>query len=298
VSTDLAKILGAGFKDKEKLTSGVVRHLMLGSSGDDRRTGYLHPSAIAKENWCERQAYYDISGAPSEPAPRQLFMEMVFETGHQAHDKWQRWFWEMGDLRGMWRCVHCSLYWEDVSPWECPRCEEGRAALRYAEVPVFNGEFMIKGNSDGDVRALEGWKLIEVKTIGLGTIRWDAPQMLDQYAYTHIDEEGKSHRGVDVEALWRGIRRPFPNHIRQGMLYCLCAGRKEIVFIYDPKFVTGHPKEFEIKFRRDLIEDTLEKCLVVKDHLEKQRPPKRPVWAEKSHKACKDCAFRGTCYGR
>jgi hypothetical protein len=81
------------------------------------------------------------------------------------------------------------------------------------------------------------------------------------------------------------------------MTYCFCGGRKEMLFLYDPKFLTKYPKEFEIKFRQDMIEDRLALCLVVKDHLEKQRVPKRPMWAEKSHRACKECPFKSTCYG-
>ena len=80
------------------------------------------------------------------------------------------------------------------------------------------------------------------------------------------------------------------------MIYCFCGGRKEIVYIYDPKFVTGFPKEFEIKFNRNLIEDVLDQCIKVKNALEKQRPPKRPMWAEQTCKACKECPYRNECW--
>jgi hypothetical protein len=297
VTGEFAKAIGAGFRDKDKLISGVTRHL-LQDHDDGRRTGYVHPSAASSEHWCPRATYYDISGAPADPSPRNLMFEMVFERGHDSHHKWQNWFWEMGDLRGMWRCLACGLYWEDRSPWECPRCDVGRGAIEYAEVPVLNQDYLLSGMADGDVWWIDHWTLIEVKTIGIGTIRWDAPRLLDQHALTFIDDEGTTRHGFDVEGIWRDIKRPFPSHIRQGMIYCFCAGRDGMVYIYDPKFLTRHPKEYEIKFRQDLIQDVLDGCLKVKDHLEMQRPPKRPIWAEKKCRTCKECAFRTECYGR
>ncbi len=296
-NNEFAKVIGQGFRDKDKLISGVTRHLMK-AHDNGRRTGYLHPSALSSEHFCPRKAYYDIAGVEADVVPRKLHMEMVFERGHDSHDKWQTWFWDMGDLRGMFHCNQCWLTWQATSPWSCPRCEAGRVLLEYWEVPVRNEDHLISGSADGDVWKADHWTLIEVKTIGLGTVRWDAPRLLEQYSYSHVDEEGKSHRGVDMEALWAGIRRPFPSHLRQGMIYCFCAGRKEIVYLYDPKFLTAFPKEFEIKFRQDLIQEVLDDCLKVKDHLEMQRPPKRPHWADKTCRTCKECPFKSTCYGK
>lgn len=290
-----AKTIGKGFRDKDKLVSGVTRHLMK-DHDSGRRTGYLHPSALSSEFFCPRQAYYDISGVEADPVPRNLAFEMVFETGHEAHHKWQNWFWEMGDLRGIFRCNQCWLHWQAVSPSSCPRCEGGRVLLDYAEVPVSDEKHMLRGRADGDVWKTTRWVLIEIKTIGIGTVRWDAPKLLERYSYVHTDSHGREHIGVDMEALWSGIRVPFAAHLKQGMIYCFCAGRKEMVYLYDPKFVTKFPKEFEIKFRQDLIQDVLDGCIKVKDHLEMQRPPKRPHWAEKSHNKCKECPFRSTCY--
>jgi CRISPR/Cas system-associated exonuclease Cas4 (RecB family) len=295
VGTDFAKIIGQAFRDKEKLITGVTQHLIR-DVDQGRRTGYLHPSALSSEAFCPRAAYYDITGAVADPTPRNLAFEMVFERGHDSHEKWQTWFWEMGNLRGMFKCMLCYLYWEDRSPWSCPRCEAGIDLLEYAEVPVFNEEYQIRGQADGDVWHNDHWTLIEIKTIGIGTLRWDAPQMLERHSFNFTDDHGNQVRGLDLDNLWSDIRRPFPPHIRQGMIYCFCAGRTEIIYLYEPKFATAFPKEFDIKFRMDLIEDQLANCIKVKDHLEMQRPPKRPGWAEKKCKTCKQCPFKSTCY--
>jgi len=297
---NLAKIIGATYRDKEKpkLIQGVARHLMLSAEETDRRSDVIHPSEASHEGWCPRSTYYRIIGAKeSNIKPRSLAMEMVFERGHDSHEKWQNWFWEMGLLKGLFVCRACGLRWWDQSPWICPRCEVGRDLLRYGEVPVNSPEHLLYGQADGDVVKADGTStLIEVKTIGTGTLRFEAPNLLKRYTYKHIDEDGKARESVEWYRLWSGIHRPFSSHLRQGMIYCFCYGRKEIVFIYDPKFITAYPKEFEIKFNQEIIQDVLDECITVKDALEKGRPPKRPMWAIEGCTACKQCPFEQTCW--
>ena len=292
----LAKTLGQGFRDKDTLVSQITRHIQHAPdlNDEDRNPYCIHPSEAAKgDAWCTRATYYRMTDAPADPAPRKLAFEMVFERGHDAHNKWQTWLWEMDLLWGMWECLYCDLYWWDKSPYECPRCESGRKRIRYREVPVSSEEYLLAGQADGLID-----RPIEVKSIGPGTVRIEAPALLKKYSYEHTDDEGKKHTGTDWYQLWQGIRRPWPSHIRQGMIYCFCAGWKSMTFIYDPKFLTAWPKEFEVKFRKDLIEDTLEQCLTIKNALEKGRPPKRPMWANQSHASCKACPYRGTCYAK
>jgi hypothetical protein len=212
-------------------------------------------------------------------------MEMVFEEGHYAHHKWQGWWWDMGILKGVFYCLGCGWNWGGKSPINCPHCGVGRALLRYGEVPLSNTEYGIAGQADGDV---EGHGLVEVKTIGPGTVRVEAPNLLEQYT---------NDVGVNWEGLWRSIKQPFASHRRQGYIYDFLAGRDQMTFIYDPKFITAHPKEFVVKFRQEFIEDILDDCLQVQSALEKGRPPKRPMWAEESHQSCAKCPYRKHCYG-
>ena len=294
---EFAKTIGAGFKDKDKLISQVARHLAK-ERPNDRQVDCIHPSEAAHEHWCQRATYYRIDGVEPEVMPRGLAMEMVFETGHDAHRKWQNWFWEMGSLKGSWYCLACKTTWEDTSPRNCPNCDAGTSLIQYAEVPVHNDHYLIAGKSDGDVTRADGSEtLVEIKTIGVGTIRYEAPNLMAKYTYNHTDLDGKIRSGVDWQSLWNGIRRPFSSHIRQGMLYCFCAEKSEITYIYDPKFVTAYPKEFTVKYNEELIEDILKQCLTIKDALGKGKPPKRPEWAEASCKTCKGCPFKKECWG-
>lgn len=290
----LAKALGATLsdRDRDKVTAQVSRYLLKPTTST-RGVDRIHPSSLASEHWCPRSAYYGMSGETVGPSERSMVMEVVFETGHQAHNKWQTWLWEMGLLKGVWGCLSCLHEWEAQSPRVCPKCSATRRLLEYREVPAESEQYLIKGRSDGDV---DGFGLIEIKTIGVGTIRWDAPHLLERHSYRHIDEAGAVHTGIDMDSLWQNIRVPFPAHIRQGMLYCFCTGKKQITFIYEPKFITAAPKEFTVQFRQDMVDGMLEECLVVKRALEKGRPPKRPMWAETKHRTCAQCAFKGVCW--
>jgi CRISPR/Cas system-associated exonuclease Cas4 (RecB family) len=285
----LAKEIGATYRDKDTLVSGVARHLLTAQSSD-RRSDVIHPSEASHEHWCPRATYYRISGVEAAPQSRKLAFEMAFETGHDAHRKWQGWFWEMGLLKGTFKCLNCDLYWWDQSPYWCPRCEVGKNLLRYTEVPVSSPEYLLVGSADGDVvRSTGDSVLIEVKTIGTGTVRIEAPKLMERFT---------TPLGVDWYKLWQSIRRPFPSHLRQGMIYCFCYGREKITYIYDPKFITAYPKEFEIRLRMDIIQPVLDQCLKIKSALERGRTPKRPVWADETAATCKQCPYYSHCYGQ
>jgi CRISPR/Cas system-associated exonuclease Cas4 (RecB family) len=290
----LAQLVGAGYRDRDKLIPTVSRHL-LKKKFTDRQSDCIHPSEMANENWCPRATYYRIAGVKPEPLPNGLAMEIVFEIGNDAHSRWQNWFREIGILHGLWKCLWCKLIWEDMSPSECPRCWVGRDLIVYREVPISNAEHLIAGHMDGDVLRANGEFLpIEAKTIGEGTIRYDAPALIQKYSYTTTETGGVN---VDWRALWNGIRRPFPAHLRQGMVYLYCSGQSAITYIYEPKFITAYPKEFEIKFNPQIVEPLLKQCRLIKLSLERERPPKRPLWAEVKCTNCQRCPFKTTCWG-
>jgi hypothetical protein len=283
----LAALAGAAFHDQDKITYKVAQHLLrTQETGDyvDRGIGGIHPSEAAHDGWCPRSSYYRLVGTPIDPVPRALAMEIVYSIGEESGKKWQNWLWEMGLIRGLWLCHACDLWWEDTSPRECPRCEAGMNLLEYKEVPAFNKEHLLIGSADGDIFNNDRWVLMENKTIGAGTVRIEAPALFAQY-------------GEDYYKLWQNIRRPFASHLRQGMIYCFCMGRKEIVYIYEPKFITAWPKEWEIKFLPSIVEDILDKCLIVRKAIDVGRPPKRPMENESPEcRNCKACPYRTTCW--
>ena len=298
-----AALAGAAFSARatDNLVSEAAAWLLKNPLVDTERTSqYIHPSEMAKAQWCHRATYYRISGEPALTTPNSVSQEVVFNHGNQAHHFWQTLYWRMGRLQGNWQCRWCRTVWEGVSPTVCPRCEAGVDMLVYREVPLHNEEYLIDGHADGDVISRDGKtsSLIEIKTVGAGSVRYDAPALLEKYAFTGtLTAGGGAVTGVNWDKLWRDLKRPFPSHFRQGMLYCFLKERPSIVFIYEPKMVSGYPKAFDVKFDFSYVEPLLAKCLVVKDRLQKGVPPKRPVWATPSCTTCRDCPYTKVCYG-
>ena len=105
----------------------------------------------------------------------------------------------------------------------------------------------IAGHTDGWVKGLGNDFLIEIKSIGAGTFRFEAPDLL-------YDADG------DVTKAWKNIRRPFRTHLLQGQMYLELAKRmfgddapNEIVFLYELKADQDY-KEFIIKADYDTVD--------------------------------------------
>lgn len=278
-SKELEKYLKAG--NKGRLLPAVERHLMT-KPPEHRDHTYLHPSDLAKPDWCQRGAWYKIRLGNDEVRVESLRSQNVFDAGHEAHHRWQGRLAQMGNLYGKWRCATCG---QDRG-WGIPSeglpgnvyCDLNcRANVIYDEVPLYNEDLRIRGHADGWVVGLGDDFLIEIKTIGTGTVRFEKPELLDQY-------------GTDVQAMWKAIRRPFPSHLRQALLYTHLlqdgqAGRpgpKEIVFLYEWK-LDQEPREFIVPYTTDLIEEALEGAARVAAALQTDKPPICP-WG-----GCKQC---------
>ena len=121
--------------------------------------------------------------------------------------------------------------------------------------------------------------------MGLGTIRWDAPKLYELY------ENGT----VDLDGLWKRIKRPLTAHLRQINLYMHCTGVHDAVVIYEWK-PTQEVKEFQIKFDTLLVEEMLDKADDLIDHLDAGTLPPRIDNAMKSKQPCVFCSHKSTCF--
>lgn len=272
---------------KGRLVPRLEQRLMRDSleKNAKRDTDHLHPSEISKKNWCPRSSWYAIKHKDHKKESYNFQRLNIFAEGNTIHDKWQGWLRAEGILEGMWLCLSCSHRWWDRSPDECPSCS-GRF-VAYREVPIQDGDHLILGHADGQITDEKGKALIEIKSVGLGTLRFDAPEILAPYSKGHIS----------LDELWKSIRKPFPSHLRQINLYMYCTGVHDAVVIYEFK-PTQAVKEFEIRFREDLVEDILAGCLTVKKALEGGISPMRPIWAESpATPGCKSCPFNKKCWG-
>jgi hypothetical protein len=282
------------YKGDGVVLPAMERHVMrkMGEAVSPHSHDYMHPSDMSKPNWCGRHDFYRMTGVPPEKTSQanpSFRMNNVFAEGHTIHDKYQDWLWEMGVLWGRFFCRACEKDFMALSPKACVWCKSER--LSYREVPLRRGGLMlIEGHADGAVHGLDDWNgLIEIKSIGIQTLRFEAPRLYNLYT----DE------GMTLEDIWWRINRPFASHIKQGMLYLWLAWPRyeEICFIYESKFNQA-TKEFVVSYNPSVIAPQLETAREVSQCVRTGFIPDRPVWAEDAQvKTCRSCEFRRRCWG-
>jgi hypothetical protein len=252
--TELKKFLDAK-KSNPRLIGDLERHLMARPL-EDRSTTVLHPSEMVKADWCLRASYFALTGVPVKKDKPNLRLQSIFDEGHSIHAKWQNWFQEMGVLYGKFQCQVCGMYVTGTSP-ACQNCSN-LTHMVYKEITLVDKELNIAGHTDGWVKGIGDDCLIEIKSIGAGTLRFEAPELL-------------AKADGDLTKAWRSIRRPFGTHIRQGQMYLELAKRmfgddapKEIVFLYELKADQDY-REFTIKADYEFVEPIFEKAKIVVD---------------------------------
>ena len=271
-SKDLKKFLDAK-KTETRLLGDVERHLML-KPPSNRRTDVLHPSEIIKDDWCHRYAFYLLKGGESKKEKPGLRLQNIFDEGHAIHAKWQDRFNEMGVLYGYWYCDT-----DERGEWGVSsEINAGPSVFEYREVPLKDESLRIHGHADGWIKGLGDDCLIEIKSIGAGTLRFEAPDIL-------------ADAGYDITKAWKNIRRPFRSHLLQGQMYLELARRmfgedapKEIVFIYELKADQDY-KEFTVKANFDIVERIFNAAKKVVDAVEADKMPQCNV----SKDGCKQC---------
>jgi hypothetical protein len=205
----------------------------------------------------------------------------IFDEGHYIHDKWQKRLTAMGKLWGNWKCTECQRSVKDaLFPGVCPYCSSMNVI--YTEIPLRADEYLIAGHADGAVPDLNS--LIEIKSVGAGTVRIEAPK---------IYEKNTNGQMIDFQNLWKDIKEPFPSHINQGQLYlhlCKLMGLpfNQIIFIYEAKFNQG-VKEFVVKYDPEVSERVIKNCSDIVAALDSHGPiPGCPTGT-----TCKDCEKYG-----
>lgn len=264
-----------------------------------RRQDVIHPSEMAKADWCPRQTYYRIvavkAGMTVAKEEFNFRQEGIFATGHAIHGKWQDWLRLTGDLYGKWRCLNCWQVTDiRLDPVTCPSCRS--RAVVYAELPIDAEEdYLIAGHSDGMLKRKA--RLIEIKTIGLGTLRIDAPDLLREHYY-EVPSLGRSL--YDLDGLWKALDAPLPSHVRQLSLYIYIARMRGLEvrrgsFIYEFKS-NQDVKEFTIGLDHSIVSPLMEKARAVTEAVRGRKPPPERAHPQDSSK-CQTCPFSSTCWG-
>jgi CRISPR/Cas system-associated exonuclease Cas4 (RecB family) len=190
-----------------------------------------------------------MSGHTKKAERPNLKLQSIFDEGHAIHAKWQNWFQEMGVLYGRFTCVGCKFSLFDIGPVMCPQCNQSK--MEYNEVTLYDDALRIKGHTDGWIKGIGNDCLIEIKSIGPGTIRSSAPELMQ-------NADG------DFMKAWKNVNRPFSSHIMQGQVYLELMKRMghnvdEIVFLYELKADQSY-KEFAVKADYELVRHVFDKA--------------------------------------
>lgn len=261
---------------------------------ETREQHKIHVSELTKSDFCPRQAYYKITWAvptDSKPAIRHR-TQSFFDTGHEAHKKWQDWITDMGRMWGTWECRQCQYTWPSTSPKSCPECLFPNPD--YKEVTLEDPVYPLVGHADGAVTDLNVF--LEFKGIGMGTVRIDEPEIFKRH---QIKVDGKTI--PDINGMWKAINRPFRSHLLQANLYGWMGKRlgmpfDRMVFIYEFK-ANQDTKEFVIPFSQRLIKPLIDQLEFISESAKSGQAPDRPVLYSKDAKPCSECPFRTLCWG-
>lgn len=271
---DLAKI-----RAEKRVTYSLladIKEQALKESGPDgdRDPFVIHPSEMAKSDWCIRATFYRMSGRPEPERKFNFVLENIFAEGHSTHSKMQRWMQNTGKLFGDWECASCKNWVKNTLAKDLPKygCHEPafftqfEHVWEYKEVRLRVPGCSIVGRADGAMVDT----LAEFKTVGLGTLRHEAPNLLKKY---YIKEYGV----YDLDRLWKELKRPLPGHVRQASIYLWLARELELpysrmTFIYEFK-PNQQVKEFSITLSEDILAPMLEKARKIDNALTHNQPP-------------------------
>ena len=158
--------------------------------------------------------------------------------------------------------------------------------MLYREVPLHDDDHMLVGHADGEWHDRYGMALVEIKSVGMGTIRWDAPNLYAGY------EDGD----LTLDDLWKQIKRPLIPHRRQIGLYLHMRKLNNAIVIYEWK-PTQEIKEFHVRYEPELVEPLLDNAKLIMHHVQEGTPPPKPEEAtHKSCSLCKFCPYKSKCW--
>ena len=274
----LKSFIDAG-KSKTRVLGSVERHV-LAKPQDDRRSNVLHPSDMVDEAWCHRASYFHLLGKAPVKRDYSFKLMSVFEQGHAIHNKWQTWFGEMGNLYGRWQCEICGeVVWAKSGDLEEHEThDEGCGPWEYREVTLNYPPLHIAGHADGLLLGLGDPLMLEIKSIGAGTMRWEVPELFVEH-------------GNSTEKTWQHIKEPFMKHVNQVQIYMKLAELlkleyvpQEAVLIYELKS-DQDVKEFVVTKSDFGIAQYFEQAQMIADAVAEGRPPQCNISAQ----GCKRC---------
>lgn len=285
-STDTFKKFLETTKTTTRVLGRAERHVLSRPLDDSRQRDVFHPSEMSKDTWCHRSTYFELMNIypKKSKARHSLQTTMMFQNGHDIHAKWQNLFGEMGILYGTWGCWHqdCKAR---IWGMPYPDCPNGHGPLKkYKEVPLKLERLRFGGHADGWIVGCGNDLLLEIKSVGEGTFRWEAPGMLFDYENNWMKA-------------WDALETPFYSHIMQAQIYLKLVdllhvdgliespAPQEILFLYENKS-NQTLKEFIIPKSDFGITEKFEAVDQILMHINNETVP---VCNVKGAEKCKSC---------
>ncbi len=251
-------------KIKTRVLGSVERHVLSKPMDTSRRTNVLHPSDMVDDAWCHRASYFHILGHTPVKRDYSFRILSVFEEGHAIHAKWQTWFKEMGTLWGKWKCHECNEIF-----WGRPKDHDPKVPLHgyeYLEVTLNYPKLHIAGHSDGLLLDMGDPLMLEIKSIGAGTLRWEAGELF-------------AENNGDFDKTWKAVTSPFMKHVNQVQIYMKLAELldleykpQEAVLVYESKS-NQEAKEFVVPKSDFGISHLFEAAQMIADAVANKTPP-------------------------
>jgi CRISPR/Cas system-associated exonuclease Cas4 (RecB family) len=233
-------------RSKARQSPGVVlpavKEGMLKDYGIDttRRWDIVHPSELShQDKFCPRAVYLRIVGGQVETDKFEFGRENIFAEGNDIHTRWQERLRKYTALWGDWTCVICQHVERDTLEPEngvynplrnVPDCAWFVGHIwRYAEITLdAEDDALLVGHADGGFDDT----LVEFKSVGLGTVRIEAPEL---YKRHQLDDGTMDLAGLN-----------------QGDIYLwICAQRglpfTQISYVYESKW-NQQAKEFLVQY--------------------------------------------------
>jgi len=249
--------------DKSTRVIGPVERWLIAKEKDtSRRQDVIHPSAMASNKWCHREQYFLLQGAPKAPEVTSLQREIVFATGHMIHDRWQNWFKDMNKLYGKYYCDDCR---ETFTGLPSDHKVDPRH-LHYNEIPLSHEPLRISGSADGLLLGFGDPLLLEIKSVGVGTLGW-------------YDRGRLIEHNNNFDKAFDSLEHPFSDHINQAQIYMklmelmgMKNAPQEALLLYEAK--GSHAlKEFVVKKNDFSVLDKFAQAQSILDAISQNTPP-------------------------
>lgn len=251
-------------KSKEGVSlKGVLQRgrLKLAKDRAPYRVGLtFRPSSITW-NYCRRLKVaqlagkvdlYDTAKKPSE--------QLTMDIGSAIHELIQNYFWDVGILKGSFKCLKCEKIYHDlVSPTHCPKGGPTHTKKRmvYKEIIMRNNEYLVSGRCDGILVIDDEEHLMDIKSIKNRTVK-------------------SSDREFCFEDLEDG---PKPDHVVQLMLYMWISGIHHGHLLYVGKN-NSQIRTFYIPYDYSVIKPYIDEITYIRDlakSLQNGEKPELPV---------------------